>query len=226
MSKGPKTVILKLTGIVIKNIPINLMFNMLDRQKLDANSMKILEDRFKRLVSDNSEPFDIRGEKIFLQELIEIEPELQSFKPYLKSTLEYYDKIATKSPIQLRNETQSITDSNPLIKMMPGIPRLIELENQIRTREQALITTLAILIYNKDKERYPSSLSELISAGYIKELPIDPYSNETLVYRRTQEGFTLYSFGEDYDDDGGEHSNWGKGEKGGDQVFWPVEKNP
>jgi len=33
----------------------------------------------------------------------------------------------------------------------------------------------------------------------------------------------LYSLGADFDDDGGKPSKWGEGEKGGDQVFWPLE---
>jgi len=53
----------------------------------------------------------------------------------------------------------------------------------------------------------------------------DPFSDKPLVYKRTIQGFTLYSFGEDYDDDGGLHSKWGRGEEGGDQVFWPLEQS-
>ncbi|MBP7052910.1 MAG: hypothetical protein KBE65_18040, partial [Phycisphaerae bacterium] len=47
--------------------------------------------------------------------------------------------------------------------------------------------------------------------------------NETLVYRRTGADFILHSVAEDFDDDGGQHSDWGRGEKGGDYVFWPVQ---
>ncbi len=226
MSVGAKPAILKLTGIAIKSLSIMAGFNMLDRQMLDANSMKTLENRFKQLVANYHEPFDNSGGKICLQELIEIDPQFQQFKHYLKSTLEYYDTIAAKSPIQLHNEKRSITETNPLIEKMAGIPRLIELDYRIQTYEQALITTLAILRYNSNTNKYPAALPQLISAGYIKELPIDPYSNNPLVYKQTQESFTLYSFGEDFDDDGGQHSKWGKGEKGGDQVFWPVNKRP
>ncbi|MCK4294126.1 MAG: ankyrin repeat domain-containing protein, partial [Planctomycetes bacterium] len=43
------------------------------------------------------------------------------------------------------------------------------------------------------------------------------------VYRQLGGDFTLYSFAEDCDDDGGARSRWGTGGKGGDQVFWPVE---
>jgi hypothetical protein len=45
----------------------------------------------------------------------------------------------------------------------------------------------------------------------------------TVIYKSTEKSFILYSLGADYDDDGGTPSKWGEDEKGGDQVFWPVE---
>jgi hypothetical protein len=53
---------------------------------------------------------------------------------------------------------------------------------------------------------------------------MDPYSDGPLVYRRQGGDFILYSFGADFDDDGGVHSRWGDSHQGGDQVFWPVQK--
>jgi len=62
----------------------------------------------------------------------------------------------------------------------------------------------------------------------LKALPIDPFSDKPLVYRRTEDGFILYSVGPNFEDDGGVV---GKDEKGrvkmwadeGDAVFWPVK---
>jgi len=45
------------------------------------------------------------------------------------------------------------------------------------------------------------------------------------IFRRSDDDFILYSFGADFDDDGGTPSKWGYGEKGGDQVFWPVQES-
>jgi len=227
VAAGPRLLVEKLVGIAIKNLSIRAAFNILDKRMVNAGTMKTLEDKFKQLVTDHSEPFDIRGEKFYLQEQIETDPKYRFFKPYLNSTIEYYDTIVTKNPWQLHNEkTQSIADDNPLMIETAGsaMPRVIEIESRIRADEQALITTLALLRYNANSDGYPAALSQLVSAGYIKELPNDPFSDKPLVYKRTRGGFTLYSFGEDYDDDGGLHSKWGSGEEGGDQVFWPLEQ--
>lgn len=224
VAEGPRLLVEKLVGIAVKSLSIRAVFNILDRNMIDDALMK--SHKFKQLVTEYSEPFDIRGEKMCLQEQIETDPKYRFFKPYLKGTLEYYDTIAVKTPWQLHNETQSIAEDNPLIETAgSAMPKVIELESRIRAEEQALITTLTVLRYSADKGRYPAELSELVSAGYIKELPKDPFSDKPLVYKQTRQGFTLYSLGGDFDDDGGLHSKWGLGEEGGDQVFWPLEQS-
>ena len=73
-------------------------------------------------------------------------------------------------------------------------------------------------------------MDELIKTGYLKELPIDPYSDKSLIYKKTEESFALYSVGRNFKDDDGkvfiEHENiqeWGT-RNDGDAVFWPVPK--
>ena len=93
---------------------------------------------------------------------------------------------------------------------------------------EAAITILALERWSLDKNEYPQSLNELIEGGYLVKLAMDPYSDKPLVYRRTDNGFILYSVGADFDDDGGAGSNrygwiWGDGDSECDAVFWPVE---
>lgn len=58
-------------------------------------------------------------------------------------------------------------------------------------------------------------------------MPIDSFSDKPLVYRKTDDGFTLYSVGENCIDDGGELARNKKGEARvwggeGDAIFWPI----
>jgi hypothetical protein len=101
----------------------------------------------------------------------------------------------------------------------------LEIANQTRTGLEALIATLAILRYEADRGQLPSDLQMLMDEGYLEALPQDSFSDGPLVYRQTADGFLLYSYGLDLDDDGGTPSKWGYGEKGGDQVFWPVRES-
>ncbi len=61
----------------------------------------------------------------------------------------------------------------------------------------------------------------------MKKLPMDPYSDGPLVYRKTESGFLLYSLGINLTDDGGK-LGIGRDSKprmwmdNGDWIFWPV----
>ncbi|MHC4363546.1 MAG: hypothetical protein ACYSTZ_12020, partial [Planctomycetota bacterium] len=95
----------------------------------------------------------------------------------------------------------------------------------VKAQQAGLLTVLAILRYSVDKGRLPHRLEHLVTTKYLEELPMDPYSDRPLVYKRLGDDFTLYSLAADFDDDGGVRSHWGMGEEGGDMVFWPVERS-
>jgi hypothetical protein len=131
--------------------------------------------------------------------------------------LNFWDDIYTK------------TGGNPvvifcMIKVptvnVPGVVRVIAHGN---VRRDALLATLSLIKYRQDKGRFPKDLQELLATDYLSQLPMDPYSNGPLIYKQTGDDFLLYSLGEDFDDDGGTHSNWGRDEQGGDYVFWPIQ---
>ena len=144
---------------------------------------------------------------------------------------EYLDGAGQRIPAQLHGEgkdlekaVEEIIKDNPMLKvLLPAYGRVLELAHRGKAETDALIVALGLLQYKAEKRQFPASLTELISADYLKELPIDPYSGKPLAYKRTENNFMLYSFGADFDDDGGVRSKWGEGEQGGDQVFWPVE---
>jgi len=149
-------------------------------------------------------------------------------------TFEYYNLIKDKSPASLREEGKSLeevikemTKDNPLVSNLAE-PELRSIEYPFRCRvaADALVTTFALLRYKAERNQFPESLDQLVSAGYLKQLPMDPYSDGPLAYKRQDSDFTLYSLGADFDDDGGVHSRWGDSLQGGDQVFWPVKIFP
>ena len=113
--------------------------------------------------------------------------------------------------------------------LMPAIDRVSEIAYRGKASHQATITVLALRRWRLEKNEYPANLDELIAAGYLKELPADPFSDKTLVYKKTGDDFTLYSVGFNFKDDGGESGkdSYGRPTKwrdNGDTVFWPVPK--
>jgi hypothetical protein len=88
---------------------------------------------------------------------------------------------------------------------------------------EALIVATGALRFHKDKTAWPGTLEELVSAGYLRRIPIDPYSGKPLVYARVGDSFVLYSYGPDCHDNGGTRNrNPSAGES--DLIFWPVEE--
>jgi membrane protease YdiL (CAAX protease family) len=144
--------------------------------------------------------------------------------------LTHIQVAAAKTPWELRNEPNSVQDTlddlarqNAYVGLLgTACQGIIDLPWRARTDLAALVATLAVIRYETDRDEYPDSLTQLVDAGFLRRVPQDAYSNGPLVYKRTAGGFLLYSLGLDFDDDGGVASQWGLGEQGGDQVFWPV----
>jgi len=127
-----------------------------------------------------------------------------------------------KNARELKRTISRISRRDLLIKVLTINPRLIHMSAKARADLDSVITILAILRYKADRQEFPESLAQLVTEGYLMEIPRDPFSDGALVYNRIDGDFVLYSFGADFDDDGGTPSKWGEGKDGGDQVFWPV----
>jgi hypothetical protein len=143
----------------------------------------------------------------------------------------YCHRFLSLSPLEARAEgldfwkdLDELKRENPFVRLLmfngPGVARV---RAHCEATQDALTTTLALLRYKREKGTFPDTLQELVSASFVSRLPMDPYSGKSLVYKRTDVEFVLYSLAEDFDDDGGWHSDWGQRKEGGDHVFWPVQ---
>jgi hypothetical protein len=52
--------------------------------------------------------------------------------------------------------------------------------------------------------RWPESLEELVGAGLLARVPVDPYTRSSLILRRLGDGLAIYSVGPDKQDNGGQ----------------------
>jgi hypothetical protein len=114
--------------------------------------------------------------------------------------------------------------------LLPGFGTVSELAYRGKTQYEATLTILALQQWQREKGYYPDTINNLVESGYLTELPIDPFSDQPLVYKRTEDSFTLYSVGLNFIDDGGQVYRDDKGkpqlwhDESGDAVFWPVQK--
>jgi len=111
--------------------------------------------------------------------------------------------------------------------LLPAFDRISDLGYRSKTLHEATVTILALKLWRLEKGEYPANLDELIAAGFLKELPMDPYSNKPLIYRKTNDDFILYTVGSNFTDDEGQSGKDSQGRSrkwmdNGDTVFWPV----
>jgi hypothetical protein len=121
------------------------------------------------------------------------------------------NQIMTKTPWQVEyeghdyfEEIMDIRCSNFFFKLLLLDPDdTLRLYYETRAQTEALIAVLAILRFKTDNGRLPATLDELVSVGYLRSVLMDPYSNGPPVYEPAGDNFKLYSFGENFVDDGG-----------------------
>ena len=83
-----------------------------------------------------------------------------------------------------------------------------------QTELRLLRADLALRLYRLEKGAYPNRLEDLVPR-YLDSVPIDPFSNQPLVYRPKTGSYLLYSVGPDRTDDAGVQStskSQGKGD--------------
>jgi hypothetical protein len=218
---GSTVLIEKLVGIAAQAIALNTTFRTLERKDLDPAFPAKVQTTFEGLAARYGRSFNLQGEK----DKIKNDPAYRPFRQSLKGALEYYDLVAQKTPWQLKNDkaAEKLVSGNMLLQLSgSGMAKAAQTHYRTRAMTEALITTVAALRYKTDKAKVPQNLNELITSGYLKTLPMDPFSDKSLVYKPTGNSFTLYCLGADFDDDNGRHdSKWG--DKNGDYVFWPVQ---
>jgi len=108
----------------------------------------------------------------------------------------------------------------------PMFVRATEKVWQGKTLHEATITVLALHRWKLQNDSYPDSLDELVKARLLESLPLDPYRDGPLTYKKQGDDFVLYSYAGDFDDDNGIQNlddPWAKKDKSGDRVFWPLE---
>jgi len=114
---------------------------------------------------------------------------------------------------------------------MPALERAGALFFEGKATHEATLTVLALRRRQMEKGAYPEKLDELVTYGYLRQLPEDPYSDGLLRYEKRGDNFILYSLGRNFVDDGGvqhpeKNFEWGDEGKIGDRVFWPVSDKP
>ncbi|MDP2899116.1 MAG: hypothetical protein Q8Q12_21470 [bacterium] len=86
--------------------------------------------------------------------------------------------------------------------LVPAISRARIAFVRDKATRSMLRAEIALRIYRNQKGQYPESLAAM--KGTVEDIPVDAFTNEPLRYKRTEDGFVVYSVNENLVDDGGE----------------------
>lgn len=107
--------------------------------------------------------------------------------------------------VQLKSMRESAHDGFPSsLYSMVGLTASPNGLGSLATRAETALTQilLAAQRYRARHGQYPETMAQVRSVG-IDDIPMDPFSDKDFIYKRTAKGFTVYSVGPDFKDDGG-----------------------
>jgi predicted small secreted protein len=195
----------------------------------------ILFNQFEKMLSDiqrEEEPIQQFWRNLFY--FVFLQPDKKETLQEVNKIYSYYDSISNQSPAERKNIIKDPFEyevkHNLFINMLyPSFNKILNMSFKNKANVDAASTIISILRFKQDKNTYPENLQELIDQNYLKQMPIDPFSNKPMIYKKADNNFILYSKGEDFIDNGGERKNmdsepyhiWSET---GDAVFWPVKQ--
>lgn len=113
---------------------------------------------------------------------------------------------AARLPVEQQlDAVQRVVDARPRVDQ-PARAWLVEVAGE-QARCQAELRTLVLALaaerYRLAEGTWPESAAELVRAGYVPAVPLDPYDGQPMRYRRLLDGVVFYSVGHDRVDNGG-----------------------
>ena len=109
--------------------------------------------------------------------------------------------------------------------LLPAISIAQDAEDRSHQQVHNLQVAFALAAYRSDHDAYPEKLKQL-APKYIKKVPGDIFSGKSLVYKPTETGYLLYSFGRNEKDEGGSsHSDQPSGDDLRIRMPLPADKD-
>ena len=121
-------------------------------------------------------------------------------KPYFEAKEELQD---------INKDIQNVSKLRPLVRAFALTPSgAMQHEGSTQARLSSAEIALRLLVYREDNGEFPETLEELN-----EDIPLDPFTGKSFLYRRGGEGFVIYSVGENLVDDGGIFEKDDKGKR-------------
>ena len=120
---------------------------------------------------------------------------------------EYGDRPNVEN-VNVDIESRSQAAADILLSLLvPPCSVVYQSEARAIARWRLLTTSAVLAVFHARHGNYPNSLDELVP-DLVAEIPNDPYCDQPLIYRRTDDGYLLHARGPNGVDDGGNHKLW------------------
>ncbi len=140
---------------------------------------------------------------------------LQRFDEYIAiSGKDWPDRLAAAKEISERPQGSWLSGRQFADMLAPSAWRMELLSARMVASLRSARAAVLIEMYRRQAGRLPETLDDVQAALQI-QVPADPFTGKGLVYRRTADGYLVYSLGESRRDQGGpttqpgENGNWG-----------------
>jgi hypothetical protein len=147
---------------------------------------------------------------------------------YIGLMQEYIDAMELPSDERLLafNSIQEDVDSGKrgglLTRLLwPALGRMLELETRCTAEALLAQTALAVERYRLAEGHLPESLEDLVPA-YMEAVPKDPFDGRRLRYFTPENGFVVYSVGDDLTDNGGVERDGRGRDRRGKPLPWDI----
>jgi hypothetical protein len=131
----------------------------------------------------------------------------------LVRSMEFIDKLTTITQMQARDRWVNYQQLNDEVDqlsvlyfmtkmLLPSLSRIGMVELRSNTSVDCARAALGVEQFRLAEGRLPESLDQLVPK-YLDAVPIDPFDGKPLRYKRLDKGYTIYSVGEDGEDNGG-----------------------
>jgi hypothetical protein len=87
--------------------------------------------------------------------------------------------------------------------LAPAIDKVADACRRNHAILRCTIVAVAMERYRKEKGRWPETIAEVVTAGYLKAVPTDPFDGKPIRLKRTDDGWLVWATGTDQIDHGG-----------------------
>lgn len=116
----------------------------------------------------------------------------------IRSAITKGGTLANQDKTALTRDVQDII----VTVAVPSLAKAVHFRQEVEMHRDLVIISLALAAYRSERGEYPAKL-DLLTPGYLKEVPSDRFTDSPLKYARRMDGYTLYTVGVNMKDDDG-----------------------